>query len=152
MKDAHRMGIKTGNLGYAGYLAIGICVHSLSMGANLIPLERDIQMFTDEMVQYSIEAARSTLIVYHQSVLNLLGRSADPVKLTGEVMDEDAHIALMKEESNECAETAIYMNAVLLAYLFGDYDRAGEFVDKMKDEMRRSTHAEQSEEMGGSGE
>jgi predicted ATPase len=140
MKDAHRMGMKTGKLGYAGYLANGICIHSFLMGANLIPLERDIQIFNDEMVQYSNEAARSTLIIYHQSVLNLLGRSVDPVKLTGEVMDEDAHIALMKEESNELAETIIYMNAVLLAYLFGDYDRAGEFVDKMKDGMRRSTH------------
>jgi tetratricopeptide (TPR) repeat protein len=140
MKDAHRMAMENGDVGYAGYLACFVCTHSFLMGANLIPLEHDMQSFTDEMVQYSTEASRSTLIVFHQSVLNLLGRSADPIRLTGELMDEDAHIALMKEESNALAETTIYMNDVLLSYWFGDYDRAGEFVDKMKHNSIEESH------------
>jgi hypothetical protein len=46
-------------------------------------------------------------------------------------MNEDMQIALMKKQSNKHAELGIYMNVVCIAYLFGDYTRAGEFVNKL---------------------
>jgi tetratricopeptide (TPR) repeat protein len=83
------------------------------------------------MVEYSSETPHSILAPYHQSVLNLMGRSENPVELSGKVMQQDLQTSLMKEQSNKHAEGVIYINAVWLSYLFGDYNRAGDFAEKI---------------------
>jgi hypothetical protein len=92
-----------------------------------------MQNYTQQMLEYSIKIPLKNLSPFHQCVLNLMGRSVNPKQLTGAIMREETQVDLMKEESNKVAELNIYVNGMYLAYLFGDYKRAGELIDQMGD-------------------
>eukprot|EP00550_Attheya_septentrionalis_P003231 CAMPEP_0198286414 /NCGR_PEP_ID=MMETSP1449-20131203/5507_1 /TAXON_ID=420275 /ORGANISM="Attheya septentrionalis, Strain CCMP2084" /LENGTH=1264 /DNA_ID=CAMNT_0043984147 /DNA_START=149 /DNA_END=3943 /DNA_ORIENTATION=- len=143
LRYSQSIGMETGAVEFACYSACAISIHSFVKGELLSPLEHEMQMFSKQMIEYSIEVPQGVLAPLHQCVLNLMGHSEDPLKLTGEVMNEDMQIALMKEQSNKHAELGIYMNVVWLAYLFGDYTRAGEFVDKLVEESEVGSQAEE---------
>ena len=131
LKFSQLAGMEAGTVEFACYSSDAMCIHSIINGHLLPSVERDIHFAIQQMVEYSIETPHSILAPYHQSVLNLMGRSENPVELSGEVMQQDLQTSLMKEQSNKHAEHAIYINAVWLSYLFGDYNRAGDFAEKI---------------------
>eukprot|EP00978_Attheya_sp_CCMP212_P025460 scaffold81937_cov51-Attheya_sp.AAC.1 len=133
LRYAQRIGMEAGAVEYAGYSATTICIHSFVKGDDLIALEADMQIYTQQMLEYSIKIPLKNLSPFHQCVLNLMGRSVNPKQLNGAIMREESQVDLMKEESNKVAELNIYVNGMYLAYLFGDYKRAGELIDKMGD-------------------
>jgi predicted ATPase len=133
LRYAQRIGMEAGAVEYAGYSATTICIHSFVKGDDLIALEADMQIYTQQMLEYSIKIPLKNLSPFHQCVLNLMGRSINPALLNGTIIKEETQVELMKEESNRVAELNIYVNGMYLAYLFGDYKRAGQFVDKMGD-------------------
>eukprot|EP00550_Attheya_septentrionalis_P002478 CAMPEP_0198284428 /NCGR_PEP_ID=MMETSP1449-20131203/3902_1 /TAXON_ID=420275 /ORGANISM="Attheya septentrionalis, Strain CCMP2084" /LENGTH=1270 /DNA_ID=CAMNT_0043981491 /DNA_START=164 /DNA_END=3976 /DNA_ORIENTATION=+ len=131
LKYSHSLCMEAGAVDIAGYSACAASIQSFVSGEVLSTLEHDMQLFSQQMTEYSDEVTPGLLSPFHQCVLNLMGRSENPVKLTGEVMNEDMQISRMAKQSNKQAELAVYMNIVWLSYLFGDYSRAGEFVNKL---------------------
>eukprot|EP00978_Attheya_sp_CCMP212_P000337 scaffold686_cov56-Attheya_sp.AAC.1 len=143
LRSSQSIGMDVGAVEVSCYSACAIAIHSFVKGELLSPLEHEMQMSSQQMIEYSIEVMQGVLAPFHQCVLNLMGQSEDPLKLNGEVMNEDMQIVLMKNQSNKHAELGIYMNVVCLAYLFGDYTRAGEFVDKLVEESEVGSQVEE---------
>jgi PAS domain S-box-containing protein len=66
--------------------------------------------------------------IYYQTVLNLLGQSARPYQLEGEVFAEVYELPLFREANNYAALCYLYSNKMILCYLFGEYQLAAEYV------------------------
>jgi hypothetical protein len=132
LKYAYRTCIEAGNVGYTGYCASAINDISFFIGKPLVAIEHDQWFFIQRMNTFASQAARAILTPYHQTVLNLMGRSENPMLLNGEAMNEKEHIQFAKNQSNVFAENAVYKNSLWLAYFFGDYTRAGNFVEISK--------------------
>eukprot|EP00978_Attheya_sp_CCMP212_P009655 scaffold22939_cov49-Attheya_sp.AAC.1 len=133
LKYAYRVGIEVGNVDYTGYCAASISIVSFLVGKPLVAVEHDMWVFIQQMNTFALQAGRALLAPYHQSVLNLMGRSENPMLLNGEAMNEKEHLKFVKKQSNIFAENALNMNSLWLAYFFGDYARAGRFVEVRKD-------------------
>eukprot|EP00978_Attheya_sp_CCMP212_P008562 scaffold20099_cov42-Attheya_sp.AAC.1 len=135
LRYSHLAGMEAGTVEFACYCLTSMCIRSFINGDVLTAVERDMHFAIQEMAEYSIETPRSILASYHQSVLNLMGRSENPVELSGEVMEQEIQTALMKEQSNKFGEESIYINALRTSYLFGDYNRAGGFAEKLSEDF-----------------
>eukprot|EP00978_Attheya_sp_CCMP212_P007274 scaffold16936_cov61-Attheya_sp.AAC.1 len=133
LKYAYRVGVEAGNVDYTGYCAVAISVISFLVGKPLVDVEHDMWFFIQQMNTFALQAGRALLTPYHQSVLNLMGRSENPMLLNGEAMNEKEHLKFVRKQSNIFAENALNMNSLWLAYFFGDYARAGRFVEITND-------------------
>ena len=81
------------------------------------------------MQEYKQEVAFMELVPLWQGVLNLLGRSEDPVVLTGEAMTQDEFLRDAQERCIPTAKQKVCLVRMELAYLFGDLDLAVEMVE-----------------------
>jgi histidine kinase len=57
-------------------------------------------------------------------MLNFMGKSADPIKLTGEVYDEDKMMAQNLERNDKTGTFFIHFNKLILCYYFPEYNKA----------------------------
>uniref|UniRef100_A0A7S4ICG1 KIF-binding protein n=1 Tax=Odontella aurita TaxID=265563 RepID=A0A7S4ICG1_9STRA len=67
-----------------------------------------------------------------QFALNLLGKSADLVKLVGKVMDEGNLLYLAEEKGSSSLRSIVYFYRMVLEVFFGEYERAAETAELNK--------------------
>jgi hypothetical protein len=95
-------------------------------GLNLIPLQDDMKSFEDVMTSYKQSSTVQVFKVYHQCVLNLMGKSAHPTVLTGEVMIQEVLLKEATESKNVLAVHVVWFLRMLLSYYFHDLELAAE--------------------------
>ncbi|NMM61768.1 diguanylate cyclase [Clostridium sp. P21] len=122
--NAYSIGQETGKLDYACTAA---CVHSIYAyysGQNLIDLERKMSEYNRFMHNMKNKETLTTQSIYHQAVLNLIGSSNNIYYLKGKVYDEDQMIPIHLETKDRNNLCDVYINKAILAYLFGEYEKA----------------------------
>mmetsp|Transcript_31944 Transcript_31944/g.48509 ORF Transcript_31944/g.48509 Transcript_31944/m.48509 type:complete len:252 (-) Transcript_31944:320-1075(-) len=72
------------------------------------------------------------MILLHQCVLNLMGRSDNPVILRGTAMDEDGILEQVAPENAANILNEMYVYRMLLAYTFGEYKAVVDIADKSR--------------------
>eukprot|EP00978_Attheya_sp_CCMP212_P028670 scaffold99653_cov64-Attheya_sp.AAC.1 len=115
LKYSQLAGMEAGTVEFACYLANAMCINSFINGDLLTTVERDMHFALQQMAEYSIDTPRAILVPFRQIVLNLMGRSENPVELSGEAMEQEIQTALMKEQSNKFAEERICIGALWLS-------------------------------------
>ncbi|EFG87052.1 diguanylate cyclase (GGDEF) domain protein [Clostridium carboxidivorans P7] len=122
--NAYSIGQETGQLDYACTAA---CIHSIYAyysGQNLIELERKMSQYNSFMHNMKNKETLTTQSIYHQAVLNLIGSSNNIYYLKGKVYDEDKMIPIHLETKDRNNLCDVYINKAILAYLFGEYEKA----------------------------
>ncbi|WPC43820.1 diguanylate cyclase domain-containing protein [Clostridium sp. JS66] len=122
--NAYSIGQETGQLDYACTAA---CIHSIYAyysGQNLIELERKMSEYNSFMHNIKNKETLTTQSIYHQAVLNLIGSSNNIYYLKGVVYDEDKMIPIHLETKDRNNLCDVYINKAILAYLFGEYEKA----------------------------
>jgi len=130
-QEAYQYGLETGDFEYAGYAALGYCRRGYITGNELNKLERKMVEYSDACKRFNQETSRNWIMLWHQPVLNLLGRddsSADspPCRLIGDSYDEQIMIPFYQKEKNKTALYYIFFNKLILSYLFHDFNQAVE--------------------------
>lgn len=118
----YQIGLETGDLEYG---MINICIYGFfcfSSGKPLSNLEADLRDFSKQMKQCGMELQRNFLCLTWQVVLNLMGRSDDPLSMNGEVMTQGAILQEAKEDNNPPLRVQLYCHQLQLAVYFGDFD------------------------------
>lgn len=89
---AYKAGMTYGDIEFAFYN--GICAVSFFFlsGLNLEPCESDCRLYCEQMRVYNRENNYTVSCPTWQLLLNLLGKSEDPLMLTGEAMDETVFV------------------------------------------------------------
>lgn len=121
---SYKVGFETGAIEYA---CINVNIYSNHVylgGKPLVKSEREMKMFSEQMLKYKQETNYNYNEVYRQAALNLLGRSKDPTILSGEAYDEAKMAPIHESEKDRAAIFLIHINNLMLNYLFHNYSKA----------------------------
>lgn len=124
--EGYQLGLETGDLNFAAMSVFGYLFKAYWIGNELTWLEREIVKYNETIDQFKKDFIRDLNRLYRQVVLNLLGRSEDPCCLVGESYDEAKMLPLWLKANNRNAICHIYLNKLILCYLFQAYSRAAE--------------------------
>jgi predicted ATPase/serine phosphatase RsbU (regulator of sigma subunit)/tRNA A-37 threonylcarbamoyl transferase component Bud32 len=119
-------GLETGDPEFAALPAFMYCYHSYFIGKELCSLEREMTNYCSFMEQIKQEVSLNYTKIYRQIVLNLLGQAEAPCILTGSSYNEETMLKLHQLANDRYAIGNVYINKLILCYLFGVYPQAVE--------------------------
>jgi predicted ATPase/signal transduction histidine kinase/CheY-like chemotaxis protein len=119
-------GVETGDLVYAAFCASRYCHHSYFLGKELLSLEREMTNYCYFMEQIEQKVSLNYIKIYQQTVLNLLGQSADPCILIGSSYNEETMLKQHLLANERYGIGSVYINKLILCYLFEVYPQAVE--------------------------
>ena len=128
--EAFQSGLETGDFEWASYAAQNYCVNSFIVGKELGGLEREFQIYSEAIGQLRQEIPLYVNKINHQSVLNLMGRSESPCRLVGNVYNEQKMLPRHLKTNDGNRLFALYLNKVMLYYLFRGSNKALESAAK----------------------
>lgn len=121
---SYKVGFETGAIEYACINVNIYCNHIFLGGKPLEKSEREMRLFSEQMLKYKQETNYNYNEVYRQAALNLLGRSDNPTLLSGEAYDEAKMVPIHESENDRAAIFLVHINNLMLNYLFHDYNKA----------------------------
>ncbi|MEG3929357.1 AAA family ATPase [Microcoleus sp. D3_18a_C4] len=122
--EAHQIALEAGELEYAAYGLYNYTALSFSMGRDLAEMERETETFDRAIHQIRQGNALSFVKIFRQAVLNLRGKTDNPCRLVGEAYDEDIMIPQHQANNVQYAICSVYLNKLILGYLFENYQQA----------------------------
>lgn len=121
--EGYQVGLETGDLEWAGWCIFGYSFYSYCAGKELLGLETELDSYGTAIATLKQTTALNYHHIYHQAVLNLLGRSTQPCRLVGSIYDEAALLPQHQAANDRPAIYHLYINKIILSYLFGDYQQ-----------------------------
>ena len=137
--SAYQLGMEVGDIRNASMSFYAyICCYAIC-GLPLGPVLQDTNGFRVELGQYGQDLMFKLTSSVYQTMLNLVGRSQDPLRLKGEAMDEDKMLQEAEESNNVLLAQNIFLQRAILANYFNDFEMAGETVARVSDDMQINT-------------
>ena len=121
---AYSSGLETGDL---EHIALSLMCYSYTAyfsGRKLSSLRQTMEDHRKVMRQFRQDGYLRMQSISYQAVLNLLEPTAEPDRLCSEYYDEDAMIRFHLEANQLLILCQIYLNKLLLSYLFQRYEQA----------------------------
>ena len=126
---AYKMGMETGDCPFAFLAATTYASIYFVCGLPLRALQDDLKSFSSQMASYNQHLSGNMLQVYWQTVLNFMGRSHNPLVLTGEAMNEQRLTQVLLQTKQNATLRAIWYGRMVLAFHFGRFDLAAKMAD-----------------------
>jgi len=126
LREAYQHGLETGDLAHAGYSAAYYVIYSYTIGKELNEVEAMLANYSQMIAKLNQENALVQVQPYHQTVLNLLGKTDNPSGLDGKICDEKTLLPYLSQANYTTAICILYANKLMLCYLFGQYQQAVE--------------------------
>ena len=121
---AYRIGLDVGDLEYAALAGAFYCTQGFAAGRELVELEKDLDLYSKAIGKLKQQTTEYLTRLYHQSVLNLMGRSENNCLLVGDAYNENELLPLMLELNERSIILATYIHKLMLCYLFHEYESA----------------------------
>jgi predicted ATPase/GAF domain-containing protein/tRNA A-37 threonylcarbamoyl transferase component Bud32 len=122
--SSYAIGVETGDFEFAAY---GLCLHSnylYFIGTELTELEREMTEYEKLISQIKQQTTLNWLHIYHQAILNLLGKSHDPCSLIGEIYNAETMTQIHTQGGDRSSLYMLHFHQLILCYLFENYDQA----------------------------
>jgi predicted ATPase len=126
--ESYNVGIQNGDKEYAMMNIALYAFFCYSCGKALVDLEADVRDYAGQMEQFNMMLQLKFLSLTWQTVLNLLGRSDEPLILTGEAMNQANLLQEAERENNQPLRVQLYCHQLQLAVYFGDFDLASSLI------------------------
>ena len=126
LQQSFQIGMETGLIEFACVNTNIYCIQAYLCGRPLERVAEETRAYSELYQQFRQETNYNYNQVFRQAMLNLIGRSPDPVKLTGDAYDEDAMLVQNRERSDKTGTYFIHFNKLMLCYYFRRYDEAWE--------------------------
>ncbi len=124
LAEAYRKGLETGDLEYAGIAAFSFAGYSFWVGRNLMAIESEIREYMPSVKRLNQEIPQHWYEMIWQAVLNLMGRSKNPLRLIGEVYDENKMLPIHMETNERVGICYLHFIKLFICYLFGEHEEA----------------------------
>ncbi len=121
-----RKGLEVGELEWVAYSAMVISEIRFYSGEEISGLERDIQKLSDVVEKIKQKSQFQVICIYLQIFENLSGKYPVPYTLTGRIYNEEEMLPLHRQANDKTGMGILYINKLLLCYLFNEYSRAAE--------------------------
>ena len=124
LQESYHIGMETGAIEFACINTNIYCIHAYLSGKRLVRLEEETKAYSNSFNQFKQETNFNYNEVYRQGMLNFLGRSANPLVLTGDAYDEEKMMRQNQERNDKTGTFFIHFNKLILGYYFHDYAQA----------------------------
>ncbi|MEG4278318.1 serine/threonine-protein kinase PknK, partial [Microcoleus sp. MON1_C1] len=116
--------LETGDLEFAGYIAMQYCVHSYWVGKQLTVVEQEMVSYGDAVSKLKQQTSLHYLEIVWQTVLNMMGKAENPCILMGKAYDEHHMLPLHLQNNDQLAIFYLYLYKLQLCYCFDNYSQA----------------------------
>ncbi len=124
LQSAYTVGLETGDLASAAYCAFKYCAYSYFAGKELPALEQEIASFSEALHQLNQTTVFNYCAIHHQVFFNLMNESENPSYLVGTFYDEEKMLPFHQEANDRNGIFYLYLNKLILSYLFGENQQA----------------------------
>ena len=135
--SGYQIGLQMGDVSSAMWCVYHYLDIAQSSGKPLVVLDADYPVYTKQMKESRQWQVHGCCLAEHQAVQNLMGRSANPVVLTGHVMNQTEALTNAEDSRNFSQRSSIRRKQMSLACIFGEHKmgaalalKFGEEVDK----------------------
>ena len=118
--QAKQLCLSSGNTHSLFYCVAGYSMLYIASGLSLEPFSREIVKLHEMFCDLKMDRFAATFRINVQFVMNLMGRSKDPLVLTGELMNEDQSRQRYTEWKHDRALQLMANVKLFLAIYFGD--------------------------------
>ena len=139
LQEGCQSGVENGDLEFAGYAAYNWSQYSYFSGLNLSELQVGAQNYGLLLSQINQKISLVYNQLIQQAALNLLGRSPDPCRLTGQVFDEQKALQLFRENQVFSGIQYLFVHKTVLCCLFGNFEQVLDYVDQAEYYLSAST-------------
>jgi len=130
--NGYEKGLKVGDVNSAASIVHAHCAYHVHLGCPIEPTEALFRKYHYVLTKHNQEQFLPLHLLFWQALLNLMGRSSNPIELTGEVMNQKDFIRDAMENNKSMEMAFLYYNRMLLAFLFGEYKLAAEMGENNK--------------------
>ncbi len=123
-KTGFQKSLEIGALEDAASNAFNYSLYSYFAGIELLTIEQNISKYNNAIRKLGQKPFLFLNQRALQVVLNLMGYNEDPTILTGDAFDEKRILKLYQEENDKTGTCGLYLNKLILCYLFQQYDQA----------------------------
>jgi PAS domain S-box-containing protein len=127
--EGYHSGLEMGALEYAAYCVYNYCSLSFFLGKELVSLQQEMAVYSQALTPLKQEVAHNYLKVFYQSTTNLISQNQQPWQFQGKIYDEAAMVPLHQAANDLYALGTLYINKLLLCYLFQEWQLAQEVAD-----------------------
>jgi len=134
LKEGYTIGMECGETHFG--LKGGAFLTHMQMfrSVDLSQLESDARILCDQMEDFNLDMMYELTAPRRQMILNLMGYADDPVKLTGDVIDEDDFETRFSGIRNVLGEKVFQLVRLELALHFESWNRMEEILPKLVDQ------------------
>nr|WP_201253360.1 AAA family ATPase [Nodularia spumigena] len=123
-KTGYACGLETGDLEYAGYCGYIYPCHSFWLGKEIGVLEKELVAYCDSLKKIKQQVALTWNKIYLQTVINLQSNPENISCLLGDAYNEENMLQIYQEYNDLYTINHLFINKLMLSYLFGEYDQA----------------------------
>lgn len=121
----YKLAMESGDIDCAMFASSGSCELYFASGLPLAPLEQDLRLYCQQMMEHNQIQQRNATLPLWQCVLNLMGQQGsdsneNPLILTGKVMNQDDTPWSFRQKKNIMGEVSILVARLFLSVIFGD--------------------------------
>ncbi|AVH62116.1 trifunctional serine/threonine-protein kinase/ATP-binding protein/sensor histidine kinase [Nostoc sp. 'Peltigera membranacea cyanobiont' N6] len=131
-KEGYKAGMETGDFHSSGYNILCYAYFSLFSGIELDLLEPELAAYSAALVEIKQGSTVTFVDIARQTVQNLRETVSQSDRLIGTAYDETVMLP-QHQQNNQLTEMAtLYIYKLLLAYCFGNYPAAFEYLTQLK--------------------
>jgi PAS domain S-box-containing protein len=127
--ETYQIGLETGSLEWGCVAVWGYLAYSFYCGKGLRELEKMVRSYNESITLVRQEMVLDRNRQFHQVILNLMGKSADPCIVTGEIYDEEKALAVFLKSNTRTPVALLYLNKLILNTIFFNRDEAVKYAD-----------------------
>jgi PAS domain S-box-containing protein len=124
--SGYQSALDVGDFEFASYNVYCYCMHALLCGKPLETVEKEMEDYHPIIQKLKQETSLRYLKTFHQTTLNLLGRSQDPCRFSD---DDENLLMLYKQANNRLGIFYLYFCKLLLHYLFDRHEEAIQYAE-----------------------
>lgn len=128
--EGYHAGLAIGDLEFAVFCLVFRFYHSYLVGRKLSEMAEEMAKYDRAIADYKLETPLYVHKIYYQVVLNLLEETDNPCSLIGGNYDEIQDLASHETKDDRYTIFHLYLNKLILYYLFADYEQAVVYAQK----------------------
>ena len=137
LAQGYQLALQVGDFESAAICANGYGYHAYFSGQELTQLEKELKVYSQGIQRLGQQTILYWNNIYHQQVLNLLGKSDNPCRLVGEAYDETVRIPMKQKYQDGVGLGIAYLFKAMACYLFNQPEQAITNLDLMANYLQR---------------
>ncbi|MHC5740697.1 MAG: trifunctional serine/threonine-protein kinase/ATP-binding protein/sensor histidine kinase [Nostoc sp.] len=126
LQEGYQNGLETGDIDSTSLNAQAYCHYAYFAGRELTGLANEMAAYRQSIHSLKQESPLQYLDIAYQAVLNLLGHSQSPDRLTGTIYHAEQRLSLNQTTQDRTGLFHWQINQTIFWYLFGQYQEAAQ--------------------------